>query len=110
MKYMQMGRFNLKAACLLLLGCLFVGQSLFASKIFIPMDVENQSNHLKAYGIAYYVLGKNQKVDWLLNYQGGSFAFAIIMWNLKVRVQNSGRDLMKLLPEAKYTENTGRGG
>ena len=34
---------------------------------------ENQSNHLKAYGIAYYSLEKNVKVDWLLNYQGGSF-------------------------------------
>ncbi len=43
-----------------------------ASYIFIPME-ENQSNHLKAYGIAYYALERNIKVDWLLNYQGGSF-------------------------------------
>jgi len=43
-----------------------------ASYIFIPMD-ENQGNHLKAYGIAYYALERNIKVDWLLNYQGGSF-------------------------------------
>ena len=43
-----------------------------ASYIFISMD-ENQSNHLKAYGIAYYALERNLKVDWLLNYQGGSF-------------------------------------
>ena len=43
-----------------------------ASYIFISMD-ENQSNHLKAYGIAYYALEKNITVDWLLNYQGGSF-------------------------------------
>ena len=34
-----------------------------ASYIFISMD-ENQSNHLKAYGIAYYSLEKNIKVDW----------------------------------------------
>ena len=45
-----------------------------ASYMFISMD-ENQSNHLKAYGIAYYALEKNLKVDWLLNYQGGSFMF-----------------------------------
>ena len=34
---------------------------------------EEQSNHLKAYGIAYYALELDIKVDWLLNYQGGSF-------------------------------------
>tara|TARA_B100000902_G_scaffold257692_1_gene243921 strand:- start:1646 stop:2827 length:1182 start_codon:yes stop_codon:yes gene_type:complete len=34
---------------------------------------EKQKNHLKAYGIAYNSLVKNIKVDWLLNYNGGSF-------------------------------------
>ena len=42
------------------------------SYILIPMD-EKQKNHLKAYGIAYNSLVKNIKVDWLLNYNGGSF-------------------------------------
>jgi len=32
-----------------------------------------QSNHLKAYGIAYWVLQNDIEVDWLLNYKGGSF-------------------------------------
>jgi len=32
-----------------------------------------QSNHLKAYGIAYWVLDQDITIDWLLNYQGGSF-------------------------------------
>ena len=45
-----------------------------ASYMFIPMD-NSQTNHLKAYGIAYWVLEKDVEVDWLLNYQGGSFAF-----------------------------------
>ncbi|GAB3921604.1 asparagine synthetase B [Larkinella terrae] len=46
---------------------------LFASKILIPMD-ESQKNHLKAYGIAYWVLRQfDTEVDWLLNYRGGSF-------------------------------------
>lgn len=36
---------------------------------------EAQKDHLKAYGIAYWVLGKQVQVDWLLNYKGGSFAF-----------------------------------
>jgi hypothetical protein len=37
------------------------------------MDFETQDNHLKAYGISYWLLEKNQKVQWLLNYRGGSF-------------------------------------
>jgi hypothetical protein len=45
-----------------------------ASFILIPMD-ETQTNHLKAYGIAYWILTNNAPVDWLLNYRGGSFAF-----------------------------------
>jgi hypothetical protein len=42
------------------------------SKILIPMDLK-QTNHLKAYGIAFWVLQRNGEVDWLLNYRGGSF-------------------------------------
>ena len=34
---------------------------------------ENQNNHLKAYGVAYLALEENIQVDWLLNYEGGSF-------------------------------------
>lgn len=37
------------------------------------MDSETQKEHLKAYGITYWVLEKQQKVKWLLNYRGGSF-------------------------------------
>ena len=44
-----------------------------ASSILIPMDAETQKDHLKAYGITYWVLSKQQKVQWLLNYRGGSF-------------------------------------
>jgi hypothetical protein len=47
----------------------------FAAKIFVPMD-RTQRNHLKAYGIAYYVLTYDVEVSWLLNYRGGSFMFA----------------------------------
>lgn len=37
------------------------------------MDTESQKNHLKAYGITYWILNKELKVNWLLNYRGGSF-------------------------------------
>jgi hypothetical protein len=43
-----------------------------ANSILIPMD-EMQQNHLKAYGITYFMLQQNIPVDWLLNYRGGSF-------------------------------------
>src|ERR1051325_11402396 len=43
-----------------------------ASQLLIPMDGE-QKNHLKAYGIAYWVLQHNVDISWLLNYRGGSF-------------------------------------
>ncbi|MCH8234089.1 MAG: asparagine synthetase B [Bacteroidetes bacterium] len=46
----------------------------FASSILIHMD-NAQSNHLKAYGIAYWVLQNDIEVSWLLNYRGGSFMF-----------------------------------
>ncbi|MCM5661448.1 asparagine synthetase B [Galbibacter mesophilus] len=45
----------------------------FAAYILVPMDAETQKDHLKAYGITYWVLSKNEKVKWLLNYRGGSF-------------------------------------
>lgn len=37
---------------------------------------EGQKNHLKAYGITYWVLQQQVEAYWLLNYRGGSFAFA----------------------------------
>lgn len=45
----------------------------FGQKILIPMDL-TQTDHLKAYGLAYWTLKQGQTVDWLLNYRGGSFA------------------------------------
>jgi len=40
------------------------------------MDDDNQKDHLKAYGIAYWILENDDEAYWLLNYQGGAFAFA----------------------------------
>jgi hypothetical protein len=51
---------------------LLISISSRASYLLIPMD-ETQSNHLKSYGITYWMLTKDLQVDWLLNYRGGSF-------------------------------------
>ncbi len=49
-----------------------IGMPLRAQYILVPMDF-SQSDHLKAYGIAYWSLEKGVNVEWLLNYRGGSF-------------------------------------
>ena len=48
--------------------------SLRADYLLVPMDYA-QSDHLKAYGVAFWVLTYEVDVDWLLNYRGGSFMF-----------------------------------
>ena len=55
-----------------ILALIMAAQLLTASKILIPMDL-SQKDHLKAYGIAYWVLTQDVNVEWLLNYRGGSF-------------------------------------
>ncbi len=44
----------------------------FAQFVLIPMDL-TQTDHLKAYGVAYWALEHQVNVEWLLNYRGGSF-------------------------------------
>ncbi|MBD3162243.1 MAG: asparagine synthetase B [Candidatus Eisenbacteria bacterium] len=43
-----------------------------AARLLIPMDLA-QTDHLKAYGVAYHALQRGHDVEWLLNYRGGSF-------------------------------------
>lgn len=58
------------ALALLLLAAAPVARA--QEKILIPMDL-TQTDHLKAYGIAYMALARGLEIDWLLNYRGGSF-------------------------------------
>ncbi len=60
---------TLLAILLLLLLRTGISQGAF---LLVPMD-NNQTNHLKAYGIAYWALQKGNTLEWLLNYRGGSF-------------------------------------
>ena len=62
---------RLKSFCFGFFLC--ISLKAFASYILIPMDAKSQSNHLKAYGITYWILSQNQNVKWLLNYRGGAF-------------------------------------
>jgi hypothetical protein len=65
------------------------------------MDEASQHNHLKAYGIAYMVLQKQEKVDWLLNYRGGSF---VCDHFLEIESECKIRDVSyEIIADAKYT-------
>lgn len=64
----------MKRICSLLLLVLLMHRPAFSAQILIPMD-DTQTNHLKAYGIAYWVLQGGIEINWLLNYSGGSFMF-----------------------------------
>ncbi|MBH31079.1 MAG: asparagine synthetase B [Candidatus Marinimicrobia bacterium] len=60
---------------------------LSGNRILIPMDLA-QKDHLKAYGIAYWVVKQNIDVEWVLNYRGGSFmldAYPAVIKEAKIR-------------------------
>ena len=57
----------------LVLLLIFISNSIWASFIYVPMNDDNQKNHLKAYGIVYFGLEAGLKSKWLLNYDGGAF-------------------------------------
>ncbi|MCG8608040.1 asparagine synthetase B [bacterium] len=59
----------------------------FAQKILITMDLK-QTDHLKAYGVAFWALERGINVEWLLNYRGGSFMldhFSAVERELRLR-------------------------
>ncbi|MDD5361141.1 MAG: asparagine synthetase B [Ignavibacteria bacterium] len=59
-----------------LLLCMLAVSTVYSqTKLLIPMDNGYQTNHLKAYGIAYRHLLEGGELDWLLNYRNGSFMF-----------------------------------
>lgn len=83
---------------LLIIGFLVSNLNLFSSFLLIPMD-NTQKNHLKAYGIAYWVLTNEVEVKWLLNYRGGSFLF---QYNKQLSMECTTRGVsFETIPDAK---------
>jgi len=79
--------------------------SFLSADLLIPMD-RTQSNHLKAYGIAFQALKEQIVVKWLLNYRGGSFLIPesegmVSLCNIRgVRFESvSGSGLASILTE-----------
>ena len=58
-----------------------------------------QKDHLKAYGIAYWILKRDINVEWLLNYRGGSFMvddYSTIIQECRIRGVTS-----EIVPDAE---------
>jgi len=86
-----------------LLAFAFLLSALFsrAASILIPMD-DVQKDHLKSYGIAFWVLTRGQEVDWLLNYRGGSF---MTNYDKKIEDECKIRGVSyEVIPNAKVNE------
>jgi hypothetical protein len=93
------GRF--RGGCLLAFTFLLLPFLVRATSILIPMD-EVQKDHLKSYGIAFWVLKDGGEVDWLLNYRGGSF---MSTYTKKLEDECKIRGVSyEVLPEAKVSE------
>lgn len=72
-----------------------------ASYMLVRMD-DSQKNHLKAYGVAYWILEQEVETWWLLNYDGGSFAFQHTPLFEKLCKK---RDVSyKVLPDAQFNK------
>ena len=105
----RLARFLLAGA--LLLGALGLTTPAAAQDLLIPMD-QSQNDHLKAYGLTYWILENGQTVDWLLNYRGGSFLTAHtpeIEQELRVRGVSfevvSGSQTASILAEVKADDS-----
>ncbi len=62
-----------RATTLLILAiALLVIPGVTYASYLIPMDL-SQTDHLKSYGVAYWAIEKGYRVEWFLNYRGGSF-------------------------------------
>ena len=70
-KTRTLSKITMKKYLLLLLTTLSLFNC-FSTQLLIPMD-NKQSNHLKAYGIAFWTLENGLTIEWLLYYRGGSF-------------------------------------
>jgi len=65
-------KYSVIVFCIVFLLLISSTPDTWGQHILIPMDL-TQTDHLKAYGIAYWTLQQGVDVEWLLNYRCGSF-------------------------------------
>ena len=78
---------TLRRVGLTLVGCVLL-QTLWAARILVPMD-DSQTNHLKAYGVAFWVLENGVEVEWL-ELPGGAFCCPTFHRDPKTNVSSAG--------------------
>lgn len=84
----------------LLMSLIYCLNPIQAAYMLLPMGDGEQSNHLKAYGITYWVLSNEIEAYWLLNYRGGSFAFP---YNPVFEKECKTRDVSyKVIPDGEF--------
>jgi hypothetical protein len=92
-----------------LIALLLAGNAL-GQHLLVPMD-RTQTNHLKAYGLAFKVLKKGMTASWMLNYRGGSFllprnaATELEARLMGVRIEDIGAADLSALRETVQNEN-----
>ena len=92
---------NLKSLSALVVLICFMALEARGSYMLIPMDPD-QKNHLKAYGITYWVLDQGVEAWWLLNYRGGSFAFPYVKSFEKECLTRNVT--FEVIPDAKFEQ------
>jgi len=91
----------MKKHFIILFTLIFFSVPAMAAYILLPMDTE-QKDHLKAYGITYWILDNEIEAHWLLNYRGGSFAFR---HNLAFEKECKIRGVSyQVIPDAKFNK------
>jgi len=79
----------------------FIAIQMQAAYMIVPMD-EKQKNHLKAYGITYWVINNGAEAFWLLNYRGGSFAFRHnVIFEKECKTRNVS---FEVIPDAAFAK------
>ena len=71
--------------------------SCFSTQYFLVEMDDTQTDHLRAYGLAFFALENSLKVDWLLNFKGGSFLIPLsetvrlqaVLYGVSAKVINS---------------------
>ncbi len=79
----------------------FIAMQVQAAYMVLPMDTK-QKDHLKAYGITFWVLNNGGEAFWLLNHRGGSFAFRHnIIFEKECKTRNVS---FEVIPDAAFAK------
>ncbi len=80
----------------------------WAAYLLVPMD-QSQTNHLKAYGLTYWILSQEVEVEWLLNYRGGAFLFKQVgVFEQELRIRGISYEVISDAEAVQIKETIGQ--